>query len=137
MAAADGSRETLLWPDTNVDNGYPEWAPDGKRLNIVAHVGTGGNADAYDLYLVDPDGGNRQLIPTPALVATHRPFSPDGTRVIAYEPNPSGDVINLITLDGSVPPLRLPGRTVSWQPVDAPLDWAPGASPLPAPASLP
>jgi len=124
VIAADGSGKTLLWPGSEVDDGYPSWSPDGKRLSIVGHLGSGNpDTDAYDLYLVDPDGGNRQRINVPRLRAYPggAPFSPDGTRVI--ERSLGGSSLKVITLDGSAEPVDIvDGDTaVSWQPVIAPL----------------
>lgn len=136
LVAADGSGETLLWPSLDVDNAWPEWAADGGRLSVVAHQGIGVEGDPYDLYLMDPDGGSRLRVDAPALTgAQGAAFSPDGTRVLSLTPVPiaGADHLYVITLDGSVAPVEFPGRTIDWQPVVSPLDWAPlaeGAGPL-------
>ena len=130
---ADGTKETVLWPTpTDEDDGSPEWSPDGSRLSVTAHLGAGLATDAYQLYLLAPDGTDPQLVAAPALsgYSGGTPFSPDGTRVIGKNPGnngnggtSSGGLLYVITLDGSTQPVSMSDgvTAVSWQPVVAPL----------------
>ena len=108
-------------------------------------------SDPYDLYLIDPDGSNPTLVEAPPLSGWLQPswFSPDGTMILGQSPvstdtTDESDLDYVVTLDGSVEPLRIyaPGVSVAtWQPVvnaESPLAWAEpdmtfSAPPSPAP----
>lgn len=136
VMSADDRSETVVWPGPE-DDGSPEWSPDGTRLSIVRHDGPGASVQPapYDLYLIDPDGGDPQLVLAGVVNgwAGPLPFSPDGSRLVGKDK--TYNVLVVVTLDD---PHRLvlidaPSAFsgVSWQPVlngRSPLAW-PGPSP--------
>ena len=132
MVAADGSGQTIVgWPGSD-DDGNPEWSPDGCPPERHAHDGPGVEAiDAYEGYLLDPDGADRQRIDAPPFSGSWGGlvFSPDGSRVIGSASavdttdGRPGDINVCITLDGSAEPIMVPATgfsLASWQPVVPP-----------------
>jgi Tol biopolymer transport system component len=124
LVAADGSQATLFDPRSVDVN--PEWAPSGARLSLVRMTGTtAGGVEQYDGYLVDPDNSNAVKLSSPKVSGyLGLVCSPDGSRVVGHASvsdtdEMPGDLV-IITLDGSVPPVRVPAQkwsTSAWQPV--------------------
>ena len=106
VAAADGGGIHAI--DSQPPNGgWPVWSPDGTRVAFVGYSETDGG---YRIAVMNPDGSDVQLLAHPAL-ACNCPFkwSPDGSKVIAYQDGPlvNGSVTNelllVIDVSGKVP----------------------------------
>ncbi len=61
----------------------PAWSPDGKRIAFASnrHVPSSDHADQFDIYAVDPDGGNLTRLTDDPAAATDPCYSPDGRRI--------------------------------------------------------
>ena len=91
--------------EIRLTNGYgacrPDWSPDGGLLAYVSK-----EADEHgDIWLVSPDGNNRQRLTTDAQLAEYYPaWSPDG-RYLVYAASPDKQKgnweLNIISADGS------------------------------------
>ena len=71
----------------NLDADFASWSPDGARILVSAHSGTG-RPGKHELYMVHPDGSGLQKIaprglgePNPR-VAEAGKFSPDGRKIV-------------------------------------------------------
>ena len=87
----DGGNETPVTSDG--DNKNPAWSPDGAR---IAFNRFGADNSSYDIFTMDPDGGNRAQL-TDEISTDIRPnWSPDGTQLAFMSDrittgNPEGD----------------------------------------------
>ncbi|HKA60695.1 MAG TPA: amidohydrolase family protein [Gemmatimonadales bacterium] len=63
----------------------PAWAPDGRRLAIVAAMP--GSADGGRLWLVEPDGGRATALTSDSSQALAPAFAPDGRRLAFFAPD--------------------------------------------------
>ncbi len=83
---ADGSGQTRLTTNADYD-GEATWSPDGTQIAFVSR--RSGDTAAYNLYLMDADGGNQRVIATPPY--SSRPaWSADGTTILFDSANPDG-----------------------------------------------
>lgn len=81
----DGSEAVNLTPNSNANDAWPDFSPDGQR--IVFRSGRDGN---FEIYMMDADGGNvRRLTNDPGL-DTMPAFSPKGNQ-IAFSSNRDGE----------------------------------------------
>lgn len=85
MVRPDGSDLTRLtwWEDAS--DLWPTWSPDGKRLAFSSR--RDGN---FEIYAMDPDGGNLLRLTEHPAEDTNPAWSPDGSR-IAFESIRDGD----------------------------------------------
>lgn len=82
------------------ENNSPSWSPDGSRIaydsGAYGHV-VGNNMYPHDIYVMDPDGGNKVRLTTGTGWDRYPVWSPDGTKIIyTIEPN-----IYVMNADGS------------------------------------
>lgn len=89
----DGSGRLQLTSDPTSED-QPTWSPDGKTI-VYRRL----NGKQFDLYLMDPDGGNkRELLIDPAHDEKTPAFSRDGKKVVFFS-NRDGIQWNLYTID--------------------------------------
>ncbi len=109
---ADGGNQRRL--TNHPDNDwFPSWSPDGKRIvffsNRDGHVIRGGSA--YEIYVMDADGGNPQNLTNDLNDDRSPSWSPDGKRIVFVSDrdgfkNDDGvitDEIYVMDADGSNP----------------------------------
>ena len=71
--------------DGPFNHGKPQYSPDGRRIAFTATITDGIHPDYMrknDLYLMDADGGNLQLIEIPGQSVSAAIWSPDGDRLV-------------------------------------------------------
>ena len=71
--------------DGPFNHGNPQYSPDGRRIAFTATITDGIHPDYMrknDLYLMDADGGNLQLIEIPGQSVAAAIWSPDGDRLV-------------------------------------------------------
>lgn len=116
-AVAVGSREPLRITDSPADDRDPAWSPDGRRLAYASRQD--GN---WELYLMDLTTGTPTRLTYDLSFQGGPGWSPDGNWLV-YESYQGENLdVYLLRIDGSSPPIRLPGSA------DAP-DFAPAWSP--------
>jgi Tol biopolymer transport system component len=80
----DGTDEANLTgdddpPETNW-NEYPSYRPDGSKILFMSMINNGG--DDWDIWVMDPDGANKQnIVPDDAHQDVAPTWSPDGNRI--------------------------------------------------------
>ena len=87
VVRADGTGErdiTVQAGTTGVDDSYPSWSPDGRRLAYTSYEGP-----AYRMVIVDADGMHPTLPAHPPVASGPLLWSPDGRRVLGYLVDPS------------------------------------------------
>jgi Tol biopolymer transport system component len=106
VGSADGGGTQALGSEPS-GGGWPVWSPDGTRIAYVAASPTDGKGL---ITLVNPDGSHVTMLQHPGLACTCAfKWSPDGTKVIAYQDGSlvNGSVANelLLVIDatGTVP----------------------------------
>ena len=82
---ADGGNQQNLTNDPN-DDSSPSWSPDGKRIvfesNRDGHFNMPGGLPAYEIYVMDADGGNQQNLTNDPNSDWSPSWSPDGKRIV-------------------------------------------------------
>ena len=82
---ADGGNQQNLTNDPN-DDSSPSWSPDGKRIafesNRDGHFNMPGGLPAYEIYVMDADGGNQQNLTNDPNDDWAPSWSPDGKRIV-------------------------------------------------------
>jgi TolB protein len=104
---ADGSNARSLSDDPASYDGWPVWAPDGKR---IAFAGGGpAGRPPHRIFLVDSDGKNRRALTGPwapggFVYDTQPSFSPDGKRIVftRYRPG-EREIAELCVVDVPAP----------------------------------
>jgi Tol biopolymer transport system component len=116
---ADGTGRVQL---TAGDDHAPDWGPDGR---IVFARWRSASAPAYDLYLMDADGGNVTLLRQDGDQQGPR-WSPDGSTIAYHRLDPATDRYKIWTIPsgGGTPTLRV-GETVELEPA-----WSPDGTSL-------
>ncbi len=98
-ADADGANEVRL-TYTPGNEMHPKWSPDGSSILYTR------SDPAYHLYVMDPDGGNSQVL-CPSLPLSYGTWSPDGTQIAACGEDssefPNHNDIYVLNADGSDP----------------------------------
>ncbi|MFH1853583.1 MAG: hypothetical protein ABIA75_14705 [Candidatus Neomarinimicrobiota bacterium] len=75
---SDGSNQTLLSTDPNVDDNYPRFTPDGLRIVFASN-----REGRYDIFSMDVAGNNLvNLTASPAYHEKNPMVSPDGTKIL-------------------------------------------------------
>ena len=122
VAAVDGSSVKAL-DHGAVAGVWPVWSLDGTRLAYESPSSTVG----YQVTLIDADGSHVTVLKHPPLGCNCGVgWSPDGTRLTAYQDGPvvghedTGGATLIIDPTGTVPPLAIPfsglsNQSVSWQ----------------------
>ena len=111
-AQGGGQRPLTQSPATEVD---PSWSPDGSRLAYAA-----GNGFVFDIYAIDANGQNAQLLARDGQFAS---WSPDGTRIAFVRP-PHGTQVYVMSAAGdAMQPAELVGRGTdpNWAPLPPPV----------------
>jgi TolB protein len=88
----DGTNETqITFPGVGVVDALGTWSPDGTKLAFVRSTPCGEDCGRDELYVVDADGSNLHLVPTPQPSVESPAWSPDG-RAIAFALSTGQDV---------------------------------------------
>jgi TolB protein len=85
----DGShvRRVTLPQARNVEDGDPQWSPDGKQIVFVRHHFTKHSGDRQAVFLVNADGtGLRRLTPFRLRAGDGPDWSPDGSQILFRSP---------------------------------------------------
>ena len=136
----DGGDPLTLWTDPSVDAISPAWSPDGSKISVLIMRALLSDYLIYQLYVMNSDGTEPQLVDTPDLTGNAGPaaFSPDGTRVLVRLPRgPMPGDVAVVDLEGDGDPVLLfasQWSTMDWQPVvnpDNPAATAPEGLPTP------
>lgn len=75
------------------------WSPDGARILFNSDLGSGGGA--FDLYVMDVDGSDRQRLTTSPGHDEFGIWSPDGSMIAFRLSSYSGDQIAIMNADGT------------------------------------
>ncbi len=112
VVAVDGSGTDVIG-DLAQNLVWPVWAPDDSRIAYIGATAPGG---PYQVSVVDPDGTHIKELDHPPLGCNCAfRWSPDGTKVIAWQ---DGDSLLVTDVAGSVPVEtigRAAGSDMSWQ----------------------
>lgn len=104
----DGThRVQITFPASNVLDTEPDWSPDGTQIAFERRTLCGGDCQTNELYVVNADGSNLHVIPTPEPTVESAAWSPDGGR-IAFA-MATGGVVNDLAVDVSIWEIRTDG----------------------------
>ena len=132
-ASADGYGLYLIHPDGSDkhqvlagDAEYPAWSPDGRRLAFMSlGFPPGRSSAAYEIYVVDADGGHLERLTNQAGEDGWPAWSHDGTRIgYTRMPTEEESEIHVMTVDGQNDQLitdradGLQEYSPSWSPTD-------------------
>lgn len=87
--------------NTLEDEEYGSWSPDGEKIAFVGGPFPGENDLARNLYLIDPDGMNREMIFNPGIgaEASYPAWSPDGEEIAFVCDHEPGNAMEMCFID--------------------------------------
>lgn len=104
-ADRDGGAVDLLVPsiDHRLGPTLPAWSPEGARVAFVAYDPASGE----NVFVMNPDGSEIELVPAGSGSQRDVSFSPDGTHVVLASITTSSTSLDLARLDSGEPARRL------------------------------
>ena len=86
---------------------FPSWSPDGKRIvffsNRDGHVDIIRGVPAYEIYVMDADGGNQRRLTNDLSDDRSPSWSPDGKRIVFQSDRDGNSDIYVMDADGGNP----------------------------------
>ena len=97
----DGSRRRRLTKNTQAQDSYPRWSPDGTKIAFTRYMDRTKTQTTAEVFIMNADGTDPQRLTHNNVIDAYLSWSPDG-RHIAFSSTRSGEwqvfVINVATL---------------------------------------
>jgi Tol biopolymer transport system component len=124
VMAADGRNPTRLTQMPGL-LGNIGWSPDGTQLLFKANQVEGHHQDAFDIFVVNADGGNLRNLSNHFSGDDWPQWSPDGTRIAFTSDRDGNEEIYVMNADGSNPTRLTFNDGRDWYPL-----WSPDGNQL-------
>ncbi len=105
----DGTEVTNLTNTPLRNESFPVWSPDGTRIAFTAP----GATTMAQVWVMNADGSDEQMLTTHAFECQNLSWSPDGTRIVYSLLNPTTD-LRAVNADGSNDRFLLQNPTDGW-----------------------
>lgn len=100
---ADGSNQQRVGEAQPGDNTHPSWSPDGRQLIFQSQRDTNGDPldDNSDIYMMNSDGSNINVLAFHSADDTEPVWSPDGSKIAFLSERSGQDEVYTMSPDGT------------------------------------